>query len=358
MYIKSELSEKIAKRSSMSRFFCTIFRMNILIFSLFTNLFSYAEEVNIWTFNMGGNISTLTKNYNLFLQQVSILPDFIGCQEAITSADNRFLDALRKKSMEQGSAVFYELIQGKPRGGIPDSGENERCSIFYDSNKWIREVGLEESLGSTLYQNMANQLMENWNLVLTNEIKSKLQNQSAVTFQLTLRVSNAHNNIGGPFKDRKDPYGPFSRIATWAIFTSKITGSQVLVVDAHLCRKMNELDPGQREILYDELVNNLINTYRAAFPNSNAILIGDMNDNNCFNNINKVKSTIPISWQIGAGPSVVPINEPKGLLDWILFSSPSGTFTAKTSHCFTANTRQTGDVSDHPCVKQATLNLN
>lgn len=307
---------------------------------------------------MGGNISTLAKNYHLFLEQVNDLPDFIGCQEAINSSDNRFLEALRMKSIAQGGTVFYELIHGHPRGGIPGSGENELCSIFYDSNKWIREISLEESLGGALYQNMVKQLMENWNLVLTHEIQSKLQNQKAVTFQLTLRVNNAHNNIGGPFKDRKDPFGPFSRIATWAIFTSKIAGSQVLVVDAHLCRKMNELDPGQKEIIYDELVNNLINTYRAAFPGSNVILIGDMNDNNCFQNINNVKSTIPILWQIGAGPQVVPHNESKGFLDWILFSSPSGKFTAKTSHCFTANTRQTGEVSDHPCVKQATLNLN
>lgn len=332
--------------------------MTILIFSLSMNQFSYAEEVRIWTFNMGGNISTLTKDYPLFLQQVSNLPDFIGCQEAINSTDDSFLNALRKKSIEQGSTVFYELIHGKPRGGIPNSGENERCSIFYDSNKWIREVSLEENLGSVLYQNMAKQLMENWNLLLTNEIQLKLQNQKAVTFQLTLRVNDAHNNIGGPFKDRKDPFGPFSRIATWAIFTSKIGGSQVLVVDAHLCRKMNELDLGQKEIIYDELVNNLINTYRAAFPDSNVILIGDMNDNNCFTNINNVESTIPITWQIGAGPEVVPPNEPKGLLDWILFSSPSGKFTAKTSRCFTANTQKTGNVSDHPCVKQAKLNLN
>lgn len=342
----------------MGRFFRTLFRMAILTFSLSMGQFSYAEDVRIWTFNMGGNISSLTKNYHLFLQQASNLPDFIGCQEAIQSTNDRFLEALRKRSTEQGSTVFYELIQGEQRGGIPGSGENERCSIFYDSNKWIRDVSLEESLGGALYQNMADQLMKNWNLVLTNEIKSKLQNQKAVTFQLTLRVSNAHNNIGGPFKDSKDPFGPFSRIATWAIFTSKIKGNQVLVVDAHLCRKMNELDPGQKEIIYDELVNNLINTYRAAFPDSNVILIGDMNDNNCFNNINNVKSTIPISWQIGAGPEVVPANQSKGSLDWILFSSPSGTFTTKTSRCFTANTRQTGDVSDHPCVKQATLNLN
>lgn len=342
----------------MSRFFCTLCRMIILVFSLFVNQFSYAEEVRIWTFNMGGNISTLTKNYSLFLQQVSQLPDFIGCQEAVDSTDDQFLKALRKKSMEQGGTVFYELIEGKPRGGIPGSGENERCVIFYDSNKWIRETSLEESLADTLYQNMTKQLMENWNLVLTNEIKAKLQNQKAVTFQLTLRVNNAHNSIGGPFKDSKDPFGPFSRIATWAIFTSKIVGSQVLVVDAHLCRKMNELDPGQKEIIYNELVNNLINTYRLAFPDSNVILIGDMNDNSCFKNINNVKSTIPISWFIGAGPEVVPPNESKGFLDWILFSSPLGQFTAKTSRCFTANTQQTGNVSDHPCVKQATLNLN
>lgn len=105
----------------MNKFFCTPFKMMIFIFSLFMNQFSYAEEVLVWTCNMGGNISSLDKNYELFLQKVSKLPDFIGCQEAIDSTNDRFLEALRKKS------AFYELIQGKTRGGIPNSGENERC---------------------------------------------------------------------------------------------------------------------------------------------------------------------------------------------------------------------------------------
>lgn len=342
------------------------------------NQTSQAIPIRVWTFNMAGHPQGSKANYTEFLQQVqpTELPDFIGAQEALKDIDQKFLTALKTRAKEaKGTQRNYQLVEGAMCGlsgppPLPLSGSDEMCPIFYDSNLWARDTDAENSLSPTLYKNMQTQLQYNWGLQIAklpleqqNSVKQQLSNdQKENTFQLTLRVDAKPGNIGGPDKDVAGKDGPFSRIATWIIVNPKINNtidknSKVMVVNTHLCREMDSgLEPGQKQKIYQALVQDFINSYLSQYNNNNyknVILTGDMNDNNCDKNLPNPAVQPQAKWQVGVG-HIEKVDKP--YIDWIFFYSSDGkTLTSSSFKCIHT---AAGNLSDHGCAKEATLNFS
>lgn len=353
-------------RAVLSGFFLLTFAWSSCIYAQ-----TPVTKIRAWTFNVAGHHQELQKNYGEFLTQVNQehLPDFIGCQEALNSTNKPLLHALNHKAGKDR----YALIKGAERGGPENTSPDELCSIIYDQTKW-EKLSPPPELVETILANTIFQLFDIWMLNQASSGKqqillNKLANQKDNTFQLTWRANHSQTNIGGPFEDRLNEFGPFSRIATWAIFQLKTpeTSGKILVVNTQLCRKMNKIIPEHlRKIIYQELVDNLIEAYLAFYstdPNHlNAILIGDMNDPDCFkkNGGGNIQEDphIKIDWQEGAGhrPTKNPPNsiDPAGNKDWILFFSERFHLNFLSSKFYCTNI---GKVSDHPYVKEATLSF-
>lgn len=347
----------------------------LFILSCAWSSFSHAQmpatKIRAWTFNVAGHHQELNKNYEKFLTQVDQdhLPDFIGCQEALESTNKSLLHALNKKSGKDQ----YAVMKGAERGGPDHTSPDELCSIIYDKTKWERLQPPSE-LVETLLGNANFQLFNTWMINQASAAKqqnllNKLIGQKNNTFQITWRANRSETNIGGPFEDRLNQFGPFSRIATWAIFQLKNSANdhKILVVNTQLCRKMSKNIPEHlRKIIYQELVDYLIHAYLAYYStdsnHNNVILIGDMNDPDCFKKNGKGNiqqdPLIPIDWKEGAGlcPTKNLLNtiDPSGNKDWILFFSEKFHLAFLSSKFYSASL---GKVSDHPYVKEATLSL-
>ena len=327
-----------------------------------------AQDVRAWTWNVGGHLSAVnhtTTNYEYFLKQVdnSKLPDFVGCQEAVTDTNTAITAALNKRRSG------YQLLAGAPRGGLAAAAPDEMASIIWDSTRWTRIVP-DAGLKALLDANQQDVLENTWGLNPTPSELGKLTSQAGYSFQLTLRDPDQGMkplaSVGGPAKDSKVAngvtYGPFSRLATWGIFQNNANARKVLVVNVHLPRQMNrDIPAAERAKIYrslrDGLVMPILGTLAAA--DRNVILIGDFNDVEGQRNISTdAPLTAPLAWTTGVGKTAknVVLNT-DGDKDWVLYATAASKLQAPSASVFYNKSSSYKMVSDHPYVKQAKFSL-
>lgn len=233
--------------------------------------------------------------------------DFITTVEMTPGIEGNFITSLKNVF----SNANIKSI-GRIRGGTPDASPDEMARIYYNANRWT----LEE------YQNVdKNPVLANscddYRFEMNGNSKpcalasaSFDPNQYPYTFQLnyTLKVDgqNTHYFPG----DESPPWGPWNRIAVFALFKqTNDSNKKLILINTHFPKGKNS-NTVQKKVAFDAINQHILLKLLAHSPNTPVIFTGDLNyqpqrDQNDYDLFTYIKDTSVLKGTFNGEPSDV-----------------------------------------------------